>query len=162
MTASPTTSWAGCMFSLACQWAKIVQPRTRGDDMRDRNPTFSCCLARVAIPCQVKQPETAPPSGSKRSFFPLLSLPLLIEKQRWNLEHQISEVWGTHWCKKMEIYLRQKSRFWSVHACLNIFNALVRRLLQSFLCPKIKHANFWPQMKKKTGVSRDFKASLKC
>ena len=54
----------------------------QGDDMRDSNPTFSCCLARVAIPCQVQQPGTAPPSGSKRSFFPLLFLPLLIEEQR--------------------------------------------------------------------------------
>ena len=79
-------------FLLACQWPKIVQPRTQGDDMRDSNPTFSCCLARVAIPCQVQQPGTAPPSGSKRSFFPLLFLPLLIEEQRWNLEQQISEV----------------------------------------------------------------------
>ena len=64
----------------------------QGDDMRDSNPTFSCCLARVAIPCQVQQPGTAPPSGSKLSFFPLLFLPLLIEEQRWNLEQQISEV----------------------------------------------------------------------
>ena len=72
----------------------------QGNDMRDSNPTFSCCLARVAIPCQVQQPGTAPPSGSKQSFFPLLFLPLLIEEQRWNLEQQISEVWGTLWCKK--------------------------------------------------------------
>ena len=27
----------------------------QGDDMRDSNPTFSCCLARVASPCQVQQ-----------------------------------------------------------------------------------------------------------
>ena len=54
----------------------------QGDDLRDSNPTFSCCLARVAIPCQVQQPGTTPPSGSKRSFFPLLFLPLLIEEQR--------------------------------------------------------------------------------
>ena len=64
----------------------------QGDDMRDSNPTFSCCLARVAIPCQVQQPGTAPPSGSKRSFFSLLFVPLLIEEPRWNLEQQISEV----------------------------------------------------------------------
>ena len=74
----------------------VNEPRlynhVQGDDMRDSNPTFSGCLARVAIPCQVQQPETAPPSGSKRSFFPDLFLPLLIEEQRWNLEHQISEV----------------------------------------------------------------------
>ena len=85
--ASPTTTWAGLL---------VDDPRSynhvQGDDMRDSNPTFSCCLARVAIPCQVQQPGTAPPSGSKRSFFPLLFLPLLIEEQRWNLEQQISEV----------------------------------------------------------------------
>ena len=75
--------------------------RVQGDDMRDSHPTFSCCLARVAIPCQVQQPGTAPPSGSKRSFFRLLFLPLLIEEQRWNLEQQISEVKGTLWCKKI-------------------------------------------------------------
>ena len=88
-----------------CLLVNDVDPRSynyaQSDDMRDSNPTFSCCLARVAIPCQVQQPGTAPPSGSKRSFFPLLFLPLLIEEQRWNLEQQISEVKGTLWCKKI-------------------------------------------------------------
>ena len=93
------------------RWIRSNEPRlynhVQGDDMRDSNPTFFCCLARVAIPCQVQQPETASPSGSKRSFCPLLFLPLLIEEQRWNLEQQISDVWGTLWPKKLEIYLRQ-------------------------------------------------------
>ena len=81
---------------LFCLLVNCNDPRSynhvQGDDMRDSNPTVSCCLACVAIPCQVQQPGTAPPSGSKRSFFPLLFLPLLIEEQRWNLEQQISEV----------------------------------------------------------------------
>ena len=74
----------------------VNEPRSynhvQGDDMHDSNPTFSCCLARVAIPCQVQQPETAPLIGSKRSLFPLLFLPLLIEEQRWNLEQEVSKV----------------------------------------------------------------------
>ena len=94
--ASPTTTWTGSIFFACLSIISDVDPRSynhvQGDDMRDNNPTFSCCLARVAIPCQVQQPVTAPPSGSKRSFFPLLFLPLLIEEQRWNLEQQISEV----------------------------------------------------------------------
>ena len=69
----------------------ISYNHVQGDDMRDSNPTFSC-LARVAIPCQVQQPETAPLSGPKRSSFPLLFLLLIIEEQRWNLEQQVSEV----------------------------------------------------------------------
>ena len=92
--ASPTTTWTGCIF-FACLWMTSTQDRTttyRVTTCADSSPTFSCCLARVAIPCQVQQPGTAPPSGSKRSFFPLLFLPLLIEEQRWNLEQQISEV----------------------------------------------------------------------
>ena len=70
----------------------ISYNHVQGDDMRDSNPTFSCCLARVAVPCQVQQPETAPLSGPKRSFFPLLFLLLIIEEQRWNFEQQVSEV----------------------------------------------------------------------
>ena len=80
-------------FLLACQWRrpKIVQLRTGWRHARQQ-PDFLLLLARVAIPCQVQQPGTAPPSGSKWSFFPLLFLPLLIEEQSWNLEQQISEV----------------------------------------------------------------------
>ena len=80
-------------FLLACQWRrpKIVQLRTGWRHARQQ-PDFLLLFGTVAIPCQVQQPGTAPPSGSKRSFFPLLFLPLLIEEQRWNLEQQISEV----------------------------------------------------------------------
>ena len=81
----------------------VNEPRSynhvQGDDMCDSNPTFSCCLARVAIPCQVQQPETPPPSGSKQSFFPLLFLPLLIEEQRWNLEQGSPRF--KVWCQKI-------------------------------------------------------------
>ena len=84
--ASPTTTWTNRLHVFCLL---VNDPRSynhvQGDDMRDSNPTFSCCLARVAIHRQVQQPGTAPPSGSKRSFFPLLFLPLLIEEQRWNL-----------------------------------------------------------------------------
>ena len=45
----------------------VNEPRSdnhvQGDDMCDSNPTFFCCLARVAISCQVQQPEAAPPIG---------------------------------------------------------------------------------------------------
>ena len=88
--ASPTTTWTGCMLSMTSTRDRTTTYRVTTCATPTR--LFSCCLARVAIPCQVQQPETAPPSGSKRSFFPLLFLPLLIEEQRWNLEQQISEV----------------------------------------------------------------------
>ena len=90
----------------------------KGDDMRDSNPTFSCCLARVAIPCQVQQPGTAPPSGSKRSSFLSFFFHFWSKNsaETWNNRSPRSkEHFGA---KKLEIYLRQKSRFWSVHACL--------------------------------------------
>ena len=83
MTASLTTTWAGRIFFASLS---ICQDRTTTYRVTTcaTATTFSCCLARVAIPCQVQQPEleTAPPIGSKRSFFPLFFLPLPIEEKR--------------------------------------------------------------------------------
>ena len=84
MTASPNLNRLH-LFRLLVNELRSYN-HVQGDGMRDSNPTSSCCFARVVIPCQVQQPETAPPSEWKRSFFPLLFLPLLIEEQRWNLE----------------------------------------------------------------------------
>ena len=84
----------------------------QGDDMRDSNPTFSCYLARVAIPCQVQQPGTAPPSGSKTI---VLSSPFSsTSNRRTALKLGSTDLRGlrnTLVQKKLEIYLRQKSGF---------------------------------------------------
>ena len=79
-------------FSLACQWAKIVQPRTGWRHARQQ-PHFLLLFGTCGDSLLGTSTTTGTaPSGSKWLFFPLLFLTLLIEEQHWNLEQQISEV----------------------------------------------------------------------
>ena len=117
MTASPTTTWTGCIFPLLVmhgQWAKIVQPRTGWRHARQQ-PDFLLLFGMCGDSLSGTTTGVGAAVWIKTTVFALLFRPLLIEEQRWNLEQQISEHFGP---KKIRNLSPPKSRFWSVHTCL--------------------------------------------
>ena len=118
--ASPTTTWAGCIL-LACQWPKIVQPRTGWRHARQQ-PDFLLLFGT----CGDSLSGTTTGDGAAEWIKTIvLSSPFSsTSDRRTALKLGTTDLRGlrnTLVQKKLEIYLRQKSRFWSVHACLKLF-----------------------------------------
>ena len=110
-------------FLLACQWPKIVQPRTGWRHARQQ-PDFLLLFGT----CGDSLSGTTTGDGAAKWIKTIvLSSPFSSTSyRRTALKLGTTDLRGlrnTLVQKKLEIYLRQKSRFWSVHACLklNIF-----------------------------------------
>ena len=139
---------------LFCLLVNDVDPRSynyvQGDDMRDSNPTFSCCLARVAILVRYnnwgRRRRVDENDRSFLSFF--VHFQSKNSAETWNNRSPRSkEHFGA---KKLEIDLRQKSRFWSVHACLNFqYWVCVYGLCPLRLCVLSIQWSFFSLLKKK-------------
>ena len=119
--ASPTTTWTGCIFLLACQWRrpKIVQLRTGWRHARQQ-PDFLLLFGT----CGDSLSGTTTGDGAAEWIKTIvLSSPFSsTSNRRTALKLGTIDLRGqrnTLVQKKLEIDLRQKSRFWSVHACLN-------------------------------------------
>ena len=106
-------------FLLACQWPKIVQPRTGWRHARQQ-PDFLLLFGT----CGDSLSGTTTGDGAAEWIKTIvLSSPFSsTSNRRRALKLGTTDLRGlrnTLVQKKLEIYLRQKSRFWSVHACLN-------------------------------------------
>ena len=106
---------------LACQWPKIVQPRTGWRHARQQ-PNFLLLFGT----CGDSLSGTTTGDGAAEWIKTIvLSSPFSsTSNRRTALKLGTTDLRGlrnTLVQKKLEIHLRQKSRFWSVHACLNLF-----------------------------------------
>ena len=105
-------------FLLACQWPKIVQPR-RGWRHARRQPNFLLLFGTCGD--SLSGTTTGDDAAEWIETIVLFSPFSSTSNRRTALKLGTTYLRGlrnTLVQKKLEIYLRQKSRFWSVHACL--------------------------------------------